>query len=137
MVDAQRNTCIASSWMCRLPEPQSSLDAFLGHHCRSSSNICSIICHIGLITKCSDISYYDPGVHFSASTFAPAPLPSDHETPSGFPSIPPPGNMDCKEGNGEVIPNPTVPTCGRVSSTTSTDMSEVKCYLLLMCSPLG
>ncbi len=83
MVDAERNTCIAASWMCRLPEPQSSLEAFLDHQCRSSSNICSIICHIGVTTKCGSVTYYDPGAHMNVgmqdSFSAAAPVPQNRE----------------------------------------------------------
>ncbi len=59
MVDAQRNTCIATHWACRLPEPGSSLQAFLNHKCLSSSNICSIVCLIGTTTKCGTVMYYE------------------------------------------------------------------------------
>ncbi len=82
--------------MCRLPEPQSSLEAFLGHQCRSSSNICSIICHIGVTTKCGTVTYYDPGAHTNMgmqdSFLSAPPLPENHD-------------LDPKESNVEPMNN--------------------------------
>jgi hypothetical protein len=72
-VDAARNSSPATQWTCRLPGPGTPSSQYLTHVCLSSSNICAIICQVGIQTKCGSQSFY-----YSDLSVAPPPAIRGH-----------------------------------------------------------
>mmetsp|Transcript_2655 Transcript_2655/g.3965 ORF Transcript_2655/g.3965 Transcript_2655/m.3965 type:complete len:667 (+) Transcript_2655:206-2206(+) len=57
-VKYSQNATAATQWTCQLPSVDQTPNDYLDHRCRSTSNICSIICQVGRTTKCGKECFY-------------------------------------------------------------------------------
>ncbi|KAG5190965.1 hypothetical protein JKP88DRAFT_261853 [Tribonema minus] len=121
-VERAQNATAATQWTCRLPAPGAPPAQYLGHACRSTSNICSVICKVGHHTQCGMHSFYQGAI----PPLGPSPpLPSPPHALPPLPAVAGASDYDDTERGTQLLngnqasPVPFTPKRQRNSRCTS------------------